>query len=168
MRVFLLAVVLLVTAGCSPSLPSAMPDDFTATVEYETGSLPPRYRYEWRLTLTVTEATVSWKPGYDKSTPPWTTTVPVTREARATFYDRLRSSGGLQASSSNSDGMTGGSTGSVHATVDGETYDSAELGLSRDSRGLLETVEDAAKDLVPASVWADFDRKQDEWGKSQP
>ncbi|WP_436499313.1 hypothetical protein [Actinokineospora sp. HUAS TT18] len=165
MRVLVSALVLLVTTACSSGPPSAMPDDFTATVEVRSGSTPPPHHYEWTVTLTGGEATVAWRPGYDQSTQPWTATVPVTAEAKATFYDKVRSSGGFESDQYNDDWAIGGPTMKVRATIDGTTYESTP-GRSRESQGQFDVVHEYTKELFPAEVWADFERKQEEWGKT--
>ncbi|MGH3864273.1 hypothetical protein [Actinokineospora sp.] len=164
MRALLIALVLVLTAGCSEGPPSDPPADFAGTFIYTKGSVPPRYHYEWTLTFTATDATVSWRPGYDDATPPWTTTTPITPEARATFYRTLRDAGAFQATSTNRDGAVGGSTGSLSLTADGQTYGSPRLGTNRDNHDLLEAIHDAAVDLLPAMVWDEFERKQKDWG----
>ncbi|HVK21422.1 MAG TPA: hypothetical protein VM677_08690 [Actinokineospora sp.] len=165
MRVFLLALVLFVSAGCSSGPPSAMPDDFTATVEVRSGSTSPPDHYEWTVTLTATDATVAWRPGDDQSTQPWTATAPVSKEARATFYDKVLSSGAFESDQYNDDWAIGGPTMKVRATIDGTVYES-NPGRSRESQGQFDVVHAYAEDLLPADIWADFERKQEEWGKT--
>ncbi|SDI06703.1 hypothetical protein SAMN05192558_101786 [Actinokineospora alba] len=164
MRALLIALVLVLTAGCSGGPPSDLPEDFAGTFTYTKGSVPPKYHYEWTLTFTATDATVAWRPGYDEATQPWTTTTPITAEARATFYRTLRDAGALQATSTNRDGGVGGSTGSLTVTADGETYGSPRLGTNRDNHDLLEAIHDAAVDLLPAAVWDEFEQRQQDWG----
>lgn len=164
MRALLITLVLVLMTGCSAGPPSDMPEDFAGTFTYTMGSVPPRYHYEWTLTFTTTEATVAWRPGYDEKTPPWTTTTPITPEARATFYRTLRDAGALEATSTNRDGGVGGSTGSLAVTADGQTLGSPRLGTNRDNHDLLEAIHDAAVDLLPAGVWEDFEQRQKHWG----
>lgn len=158
MRAFVVALIL-VLAGCS-SPPSDMPEDFTGTITYDSG-MPPARQYEWTLTFTATDATLAWRPGNDPATPPWTRTVPVTAEARAALYRDLRDAGAFDTHDRGDAGI-GGPTGRITLTADGETYDTARLASAR--QPLLRAAHDAAVDLVPSDVWAEFARKQKEFG----
>lgn len=151
--------VILVLAGCS-SPPSDLPDDFAGTIAYDSG-MPPAPQYEWTLTFTATDATMSWRPGNDPATPPWTRVVAVTADARAALYRDLRDAGAFDTPDRGDAGI-GGPTGRVTLTADGETYDTARLAAARQS--LLRAAHDAALRLLPPEVWAEFEREQKEFG----
>ncbi|MGH3864274.1 hypothetical protein [Actinokineospora sp.] len=155
----LMVALALVVAGCS-SPPTRMPEDFTGTNTYDSGMLPAP-QYEWTLTFTATDATMAWRPGNDPATPPWTRTVPVTAEARATLYRDLRDAGAFSTPDGGDAGI-GGPTGRITLTADGETYDTARLAAAR--LPLLRAAHDAAVDLLPGDVWAEFERGQKEFG----
>jgi hypothetical protein len=180
--VTVLAVASLV-AGCArtaPGSPSAtpfagpadtMPADFTATIEYDNGSVPPPYHYEWRLRVTESAAELTWRPGYEfeKDLPRWVETVPVDQAGRERLYDRLRSAGALDSAPPDDEPAGGGgSSGSVEVAAGGQTYDTGQLSSSRAGQDILDEVDDAAREMVATEVWDRMRDKHDAWGAAHP
>ncbi|OLF16778.1 hypothetical protein [Actinophytocola xanthii] len=165
-------VVAFLLAGCAQAgggtmtatHEGGMPDDFTTTIVYRNGSVAPPHHFEWRLRVDRTQAELSWRPGYDEAEPPWVESVAVTEEQRADLYERLRTAAVLGGARSVDEGLSGGPTGSVEATVGGRTTRSGELGLSENSQRALDQVQAAAEEVVPADVWNRMTDRQRTWG----
>lgn len=176
LRVVLLAFLLLV-AGCAtetPGVPAevpvaddAMPADFTGTVDYGNGSVPPPYHYEWRVRFDEATATVEWTPGYEEPEP-WRHSVDIDDAKRERLYEMLREADAFTFDDNTDEGIVGGSTGSAELVADGKTYDTGSLGTSRAGQRVLDDVVAAVEELVPADVWAEMKDKQDEWAAQQP
>jgi hypothetical protein len=171
--VLLALVSLLVTACAStdPGRPTAdeqvMPADFAGTVEYANGTVAPPYHYEWSVEFDASAAVVRWRPGYDEKIEPWQETVEITAEQREQLYGRLHELGVFDMAEAVDDGMVGGPAGGVQLTAGGRVYDPGTLGLSEDGADTLEDVAAAARELVPADVWAALQDKQDAWSAEQ-
>lgn len=170
-RVLLVALVLL--AGCGvertgagPAAP-AMPHDFVGEVGYSNGSLPPPYHYEWHVEFDTGTATLAWTPGYEGADT-WRDTVDLDDETRRRFYDRLQDAGLFDFEDAD-DGMVGGPTAwaTFEGTPDGR-HDTGTLGTSDAGQDVLDELVDATEALFPAEVWAEMERKQDEWEERHP
>jgi len=170
----LLVVVAALASGCSQASggtavaareTGAMPDDFTATIVYRNGSVPPPYHFEWRLRVDGGGGELSWRPGYDEDVPAWVEAVAVSAEQRAELYAALRAAGAFDKAPAPDENLAGGSTGSVELTAAGRTHSPGELGLSEDSQDILEAVHTAAEDVVPAAVWSRMSDRQQTWGE---
>lgn len=175
MRAVFLVLSLLLVAGCAqrhagdPVVDDqVMPADFAGTVEYDNGSLPPPYHYEWRVTFDDATAEVEWRPGYDSSAEPWREAVGITDDQRTGLYARLRELGLFDLAEVTDDGMVGGPGGSVEITAAGRTHDPGSLGGSEEGARLLEDVADAVRALFPAEVWDGLKTKQEDWSDRQP
>lgn len=174
MRAVVLLLLLLV-AGCaqqSPGTPKpddkVMPADFAGSVNFANGTVAPPYHYEWTVTFDASTAVVEWRPGYEEGTQPWRHSVDITDEQRAGLYQKLRDLGVFDMEQAIDDGLVGGPGGHIEVTAGGTTYDPGSLGSSEDSSRVLRKAADAAKELVPADVWAGLEAKQDEWSAQQP
>ena len=68
------------SAPPQPTLPAARPADFQVTYDWDNGSLPPPYHYEYTLTAGPGEqGSLRYVPGYGFDDPPvWTESFPVT------------------------------------------------------------------------------------------
>jgi len=173
--VLALALLLVGCAQRSPGAPVAddtvvaavMPADFGGTIDYANGSVPPPYHYEWRMTIGATTAEVAWRPGYDE-VQPWRNSVDITPEQRERVYDRLRDLGVFELAPDTSEGISGGSTGSIELVADGRNYDPGTLGMSRAGQDVLDDIVDAVQALVPADVWDGFQDQQEQWAAEHP
>lgn len=159
------ALSVLVSACAVPGTPvsgaNGMPDDFSGTIVYRNGSVPPPYHYEWRLRFTETSAELTWRAGYDEDAPLWKASEPIDRADRERLYQRLREAGGFDEVPGTDSGMAGGPTGSVELLAGGREYAPGVLGENEESQDLLEEVEDAATDLLPPEVWTEMRDRQD-------
>lgn len=165
--VWLMAAVFGV-GGCSSEAPEQVPDDFAGTITYRNGTVAPPYRYEWTLELTNAQGVITWRPGYDETIQPWTTTVPLAPEQRARLYEGLRATGVFDGVSERDDDLAGGPTGSVMLTVAGETYLLSSLGENKESGRVLTALQEVLTTALPAQVWQEFEQKQKTWGQALP
>lgn len=156
------------SAGATAGPAATMPGDFTATIEYGNGTVPPPYHFEWRLRVTESDAELSWRPGYQEDAPVWKETVPVDRAGREQLYERLRTAGAFDPAPAEEPGLAGGSSGSVEVVADGRTYETGQLSSSREGQEVIDELRTAAHELVPVRVWDGMQDKHDAWSAENP
>ena len=172
-RVLVVALVLLAGCGARGDAPDAtesgggMPSDFVGEVSYSNGSVPPPYHYEWRVAFDTGTARLVWTPGYDDAEE-WSETVDLDREQRQRLYDRIRETGLFEFENSD-DGMVGGPTGrATFGRPPNLRHDTGTLGTSEAGQDMLDELVAATEATFPAHVWAEMERRQDEWEQRHP
>jgi hypothetical protein len=141
------------------------PEDFSVTYEWQAGTMPPPYHYEYSIRIGPGEqGQIVYQPDYDfDNVPRWTEPIAVTRQQLADLYDLvvdrklLRENWGKVK-----DPPVGGSMQWAVITAGGKTYRTPSYlqGFQEDAATKLY---DAVKALVPQETWTKLEAQREQY-----
>jgi hypothetical protein len=156
----------LLTMGCGGKR-AAAPQDFSLSFYWDTGSLPPQYRYEYVITIGPgTQGELDFIPGYGnaESSDRWVTSFEIASEALEDVYAFFVENGLLRSRWKTSRGLIGGSSTAIILKAFGkETHIPSISELEGDDKQLIEQAMDVIRGVVPASVWDEMNLRQMEF-----
>jgi hypothetical protein len=160
-RLILSSLILLILAtGCTAMNPTpdpldSRPADFKVVYDWQEGSLPPPYHYEYTITLAPDgQGQIVMVPDYTFSNPPtWTETFTVTSAQLDQFY-RLLIDKGLftQRWQAQADPPVGGSYDSLSITAHGKQITIPTFVIPSQAAA-AEDISTALRALVPQDLW---------------
>ena len=167
LRVSVFAILLFAAlVGClTPSATNSRPDDFSITYQWQEGSLPPPFHYEYRITLQPTgQGEVVMIPDYpSEQVPTWTETFTVQPVALDNLYQVMVDNGLFTHNwRAQENPPVGGSSQSMVVTAHGEQITIPAYVMP----GLETTVTEmysAVTALVPPNAWATLDMQRQQY-----
>lgn len=167
LRISVLDILLLAAlAACStPGATNTRPDDFNVTYEWQEGSLPPPFHYEYRITVQPTgQGEVVMVPDYpSEHVPTWTETFNVQPVALDNLYQVMVDNGLFtQNWRAQENPPVGGSSQSMVVTAHGQqitipVYVVAELETA------VTEMYSAVTALVPPNVWEKLETQHQQY-----
>jgi hypothetical protein len=163
-------VLLLLATGCAAMNPTpdplnSRPADFKVVYDWQEGSLPPPYHYEYTITIEPGgQGQIVMVPDYAFSNPPtWTETFTVTPAQLDQFY-RLLIDKGLftQRWQAQSDPPVGGSYDSVSITAHGKQISIPSFVIHAQAAA-AEDISIALHALVPPDLWGKLDTQRGQY-----
>ncbi|MCL5986910.1 MAG: hypothetical protein M1371_10185 [Actinobacteria bacterium] len=145
-------------------------EDFSTTLYWDTGSLPPEYHYYYLITIGPgPEGRFDYQPGYGKPPAPdiWVMEFSVSFVKLNELYEFLNGNGLFRDSWEKVEPSIGGSFYKITITANDKTYKvppDFEL-KPKDSKKISE-VADFVKNLVPENIWTDMEKRQKEFEES--
>jgi hypothetical protein len=157
--------------GCATTK-AEMPDDFALTFSWNTGTLPPRYRYDYVITIGPgAQGEFDFVPGYgdENDANRWVTSFDVTQEDLRALYAYFRDQGFFDARWGNNDlERIGGSTTSLILTAFGKNHPVPSISaLDGANLSKVEDAQDFIRQFVPDAVWDEMDFRQTAFEASQ-
>lgn len=165
-----LSLGLLFLAACLPAMPASRPADFAVVYEWQAGSLPPPYHYEYTLSVGPAEnGTIIYQPDYAFSEPPvWTEAFTVTAAALDAVYALARANDVLRDGwGAVDDPPVGGELETAAFTADGRTY-TWPYALTEADQARVQPVYAAIRALVPPAVWEKLEAQRQAYMDAQP
>lgn len=168
--VFATVLLFTVAAGCTSVNPTpnpldTRPTDFSLVYEWQEGSLPPPYHYEYTITIDPTgQGQIVMVPDYSFSNPPtWTETFTITPAALDQLY-RLLIDKGLfaQGWQAQQDPPVGGSFDSLHVTAHGRQITVPSFVIQTQANA-AEDIATAARALVPQPIWDKLNTQREQY-----
>jgi len=154
------------TIGCGGSL-EGRPEDFGLTFYWDTGALPPQYRYQYVITIGPgTQGELDFVPGYEKAqgSERWVTSFEISSEALEGVYSFFTDNGLLRARWKTGRGLIGGSTTSLIVKAFGkETRIPSLSDLMEEDKQLIMGAMDAVREVVPEEIWDEMNARQMEF-----
>ena len=166
--------LLVLTTGCAAMNPTpdplnARPADFKVVYDWQEGSLPPPYHYEYTITLEPDgQGQIVMVPDYAFSNPPtWTETFTVTPAQLDQFY-RLLIDKGLftQRWQAQADPPVGGSYDSLSITAHGKQITIPSFVIPAQAAA-AEDISAALRALVPISLWDKLTTQREKYQQEQ-
>ena len=141
-----------------------MPDDFSLSFDWNTGALPPKYRYAYVITIGPgPQGEFEYISGYDSSNESnrWVTSFPLSKEKLGELYSYLENQDILRTRWNTGRGLIGGSTTSLILTAYGKEYQIPSINELKDAdKILIEEVMDEIRGYVPDSIWDEMNNRQ--------
>ncbi len=168
--IFITVLLLLVAAGCTtvnptPNPLNTRPADFSLVYEWQEGSLPPPYHYEYTITLNPDgQGQIVMVPDYSFSNPPtWTETFTVTPAVFDQFYQRLIDKGLFaQRWQAQDQPPVGGSYDSLHVTAHGQQITIPSFVIQTQANA-AEDISTAIRVLVPQNIWDKLNARREQY-----
>lgn len=170
MRYPIVAVSLMLLSGCTTMNPTpnpldARPADFNVIYEWQEGSLPPPYHYEYTIKIKPDgQGEIIMLPDYDTdATPYWIEPFTVTPATLDQFY-RLLIDQGLftQRWQAQSDPPVGGSYDSLKVTAHDRQIDIPSFVIPAQSAA-VEAIGAAVRALVPQHLWDKLNTQREQY-----
>jgi hypothetical protein len=169
-RIIITALLLMVAAGCASVNPTPVPldtrpADFNLAYEWQEGSLPPPYHYEYTITIKPDgKGEIVMLPDYDSdATPYWIETFTLTPATLDQFY-RLLVEKGLftQRWQAQSDPPVGGSHDALRVTAHDRTIDIPSFVISTQAAA-ADDITTAVRALVPDNIWDKLNAQREQY-----
>jgi hypothetical protein len=170
MRYLIIAASLILFAGCTAVNPTpdpltTRPADFKVIYEWQEGSLPPPYHYEYTITIQPDgQGEIVMLPDYDTdATPYWVEPFSVTPAALDQFY-RLLIDKGLftQAWQAQADPPVGGSYDFLRITAHDRQIDIPPFVIPAQAPS-AEAISAAVQGLVPQGIWDKLNAQREQY-----
>ena len=147
--------------------PAARPDDFSLTLEWDTGALPPPYHYSYIITIGPgSEGQFSYQPGYapEDSGKLWATEFKLDGKSLDALYKTLAEKEALRSNWSTGQPLLGGQGTSLVIIADGKEYRVPTVSiLTRTEREKVEAIFEIIRGYVPKTIWDEMAARQAEF-----
>ncbi|MDO9546327.1 MAG: hypothetical protein Q7J07_06210 [Pelolinea sp.] len=157
------------TVGCGGKQ-SPMPEDFGLSFNWNTGTLPPQYRYEYVITIGPgMQGELDFIPGYEgaQDSERWVTPFEISREELENLYAFIADNDLLRARWNTGRELIGGSTTSLIFTAFGKEYQVPSISeLEGKDKQLVESAMDAIRGVVPEMIWEEMNDRQVQYENS--
>ncbi len=148
-------------------MPTARPEDFSLTLEWDTGSLPPPYHYTYIISIGPDLISkFSFQPGYapENSDKRWVTTFELQSKDLDSLFKTLAEKEILRSKWSTDQPLLGGQGTSLVITADGEKYTIPSVSiLTRAESEKIEEVIKIIRDYVPKTIWNEMNARRAEF-----
>ena len=169
-KIFALLLLIASVSGCTFT-DAEMPDDFALVFSWNTGALPPKYRYDYIITIGPGEqGEFDFIPGYgdDKDPNRWTTSFDLTQAELKALFTYFQDNGFLNKKWEGGVERVGGSGSAIILTAFGtdhlipsiSTLEGAELKKVEDAQSFIRT-------FVPDAIWEEMEARQQAFEASQ-
>lgn len=160
---------LLLLAGCSfSSMPAQRPADFSVAYNWQEGSLPPPYHYEYSITITGNgQGDVVMTPSYPaEHVPRWQESFQVTAADLDRLYQRFVDQGLFTHSWKTETNLRVGGSSEWIKVVAGETVVEIPRQVVAGQEAAATEIYAAVKALVPPAQWAKLETQLKEYQDS--
>ena len=156
----------MLTVGCGGEQPIT-PEDFGLSFYWNTGALPPQYRYEYVITIGPgLQGELDFIPGCESAqgSEQWATSFEISSEEQEEIYTFFTENDLLRTRWNTGRGLIGGSTTSLLLTAFGKEYQIPSISeLETEDRQLVELAMDAVRGVVPETIWEEMNNRQAEY-----
>jgi len=158
-----LVTACLVLSACTRAS-TDRPEDFSLTLEWDTGALPPPYHYSYIVAIGpgLTEK-FSFQPGYapDFAEDAWQTEFELGSQDLNALYQTLVEKDMLRLKWSTGQPLLGGQGTSLVITADGKDYRVPSISvLTRSEREKVDEIIEIIRGYVPQAIWDEMDARQ--------
>lgn len=166
----IITLLLILINGCTTVTPTpnpfnTRPTDFNLIYEWQEGSLPPPYHYEYTITINPDgQGQIVMVPDYAFSDPPaWTETFTLTPTALDQVY-RLLIDKGLftQRWQAQQDPPVGGSFDSLHVTAHDQNITIPSFVIPAQASAAKD-IATAVRALVPQNIWDKLNSQREQY-----
>ncbi len=169
-RLAIIILLLILATGCATVSPTpnpldTRPADFNLVYEWQEGSLPPPYHYEYTITIDPAgQGQIVMVPDYAFSNPPtWTETYALTSAALDQLYRLLIDKGLFTLRWQAQDQPpVGGSSHSLHVTAHGQQITIPSFVIQTQANA-AEDISMAIHALVPPNIWDKLNTQREQY-----
>ncbi len=158
-----LIFIITVLASCTPKQDTT-PSDFSLTLAWNTGSLPPEYTYSYEIVIGPgLEGTLAYQFGYDSEDEvnAYSSSFPLAQEQLDELYTYFLDQDILRSDWEEGEGMLGSPGSSLTIIADGIEYAVPSLSdLTSADYALVEEAIDKIKAIVPADLWEEMEARR--------
>ena len=155
--------------GCGGKQPP-MPEDFGLSFNWNTGALPPQYRYEYVITIGPgKQGEFDFVPGYEgaQGSERWVTPFEISSQELESLYTIFAENDLLRERWNTGRQLVGGSTTSLIVSVFGKEYQIPSISeLEGEDKQLVEMAMDAICTVVPETIWKEMNNRQVQYENS--
>ncbi|MDP2965526.1 MAG: hypothetical protein Q8N39_05730 [Pelolinea sp.] len=148
-------------------MPAARPDDFSLTLDWGTGALPPPFHYSYTIAIGPNlVGKFTYQPGYgpEDSVEIWKTDFNLESNDLDALYSTLAEKGMLCSSWSTGQPLLGGKSTSLIITASGKDYHVPSVSeLTQSERDKVEAIIDTIRGYVPQAIWDEMNECQAEF-----
>ena len=149
------------------SLPAERPQDFSLTLEWNTGSLPPQYTYMYVISLGPgLQGRLEYRPGYDPNdtSRQWVTAFSVSEQQMKELFFYLQNQDMFRSNWKKGELMMGGSGTSLILNAYGKEFHVPSISeVDHTEFARVDAAIEAIRALVPQTIWDEMDARQAEY-----
>ena len=149
--------------ACIPQ-DAQVPDDFALTFSWNTGTLPPQYRYDTVISIGPgLQGEFDYVPGYGGADDPnhWVASFEIVEADRQSLYTYLREKDFFSGEWKTEQGLIGGSTTAIIITAFGKDHHIPSISdLDGNARKKVEAAQDVIRSYVPVAIRAEMEARQ--------
>ena len=160
--------LLLSLAACNPTT-SQLPQDFELNLDWNTGALPPQYRYEYRIHIDAQgSGTFYYHPGYEETAAnDWQAEFSLSHKQIEELYRYLQDNNLLRGDWEMGQPLMGGKGTGLHIIVAGEEFMIPSVSeLSQADRETVNQAIDTINNLIPDDIWNEMKVRQADYESS--
>ena len=150
------------------NLPAGYPDDFRLVLEWNTGALPPQYRYQYSVTIGADlQGEFAYHPGYEEESEyKWKKTFNISESQLQSLYTYLRYNNLMRKKWQTGKALIGGQGTSIIITALGVEYQVPSISeIDRSDRELVERTIEEIRMIVPAQIWSEMEARQADYAE---
>lgn len=162
---WVLYFVILLSVSCG-RLPEEYPSDFSLTLDWNTGALPPQYHYQYIIAIGPgPQADFAYQPGYDQGSElAWATSFDITESNLQSLYTYLKDNNLMREKWQSGQPLLGGQGTSIRITAYGKQFQVPSVSAIRQSdRALVESAIEMIRSFVPKEIWDEMDARQSQY-----
>ncbi|HUV15202.1 MAG TPA: hypothetical protein VMW28_01395 [Pelolinea sp.] len=162
-------ILLLIFSSACGKLPAEYPADFSLTLDWNTGALPPKYHY--RTTVTIgpgSQGEFSYHPGYEEESEYiWASSFDLTETQLQALYRYLKENNVMRERWKTGQPLIGGQGTSIIINAYGKEYHVPSVSeINQSDRQLIDTTIEVIRSYVPQEIWNEMDARQAEYDKN--
>lgn len=158
-----IAIILMTCCACGLK-GTSLPEDFTLRMAWNTGSLPPKYRYEYVITLdSEGQGVFEYTPGYGDvvDTNRWVAQFSLKKNELEELYQHLSAANILRSNWKVGCKLIGGSTTSLIIKTGGYEYRIPSISeLQGNDLTTVTAAMDVIRSYVPDAIWTEMESRQ--------
>lgn len=152
-----MAVAFGLLLGACTGSPKSRPDDFYLLLDWNTGALPPKYQYAYRVEIgPQPQGRVTYQSGYspEENTEPWIAEFSLKHTDLDALYKLLTEKDILRSDWAEGKPLLGGKSTSIKITASGTVFSVPSISvLGKTDRKSVEVVIEDIRSFVPQSIW---------------
>jgi hypothetical protein len=161
--ILFLSILLIGAAACSGRA-NTRPEDFSLSLYWNTGALPPQYRYSYSINLQSTgQGIFEYQAGYEKDEEHyWQADFSLSDNQMDTLYRYLLDNDLLRSDWQTGRPLMGGKGTGIDISANGENFSIPSVSeLEQKERDVVQETIEAINELVPQEIWNEMDARQD-------
>lgn len=162
-RIFLLLIMFFSITACV-SKTNERPEDFSLSLYWNTGALPPQYHYSYSINIQPAgEGVFEYQAGYDEDEEHhWLTDFSLDESQLDTLYQYLSDNSLLRSDWQTGHPLIGGQGTSINIHSNGKDFNIPSISeLEQKEREVVEKAVDVINELVPQEIWNEMNARQD-------
>jgi hypothetical protein len=150
--------------GACARMPAARPDDFSLTLDWDTGALPPPYHYSYTVIIGPgLQSVLTYQSGYasEDQVEVWKKEFTLETKDLDALYKTMAEKGMLSSNWPTGQPLLGGKSTSIVITASGREYHIPGVSeLAQSEREKVEAIIEVIRGFVPQTIWDEMAARQ--------